>query len=170
MENNLKDKAVNIHGKKYVLVKDRVAEFNKQHENGCIKTKLVKWKNGKIIFQAKAIPNIEEPDRFFTGYAQETVGDGKINQEAALENAETSAVGRALAFMGIGIIESIASANEVRKASNSSSKQNNTQNYTNTQQSQQDNSNDNYILCSQCEQNKHKPTYDMCYDCHQRGK
>ena len=39
-----------------------------------------------------------------------------MNKTAALENCETSAVGRALGFMGIGVIESIASADEVNKA------------------------------------------------------
>jgi transcriptional regulator NrdR family protein len=39
-----------------------------------------------------------------------------VNKTAALENAETSAVGRALAMMGIGVIESIASVDEINKA------------------------------------------------------
>ena len=39
-----------------------------------------------------------------------------VNKTAALENASTSAVGRALGYMGIGVIESIASADEMAKA------------------------------------------------------
>jgi hypothetical protein len=38
-----------------------------------------------------------------------------VNKTSALENCETSAVGRALAFMGIGVIDSIASVDEVNK-------------------------------------------------------
>jgi hypothetical protein len=43
-----------------------------------------------------------------------------VNKTSALENAETSAVGRACAFAGIGVIDSIASADEVHKAINRS--------------------------------------------------
>jgi len=139
-KDNLEDKAVNIKGKKYVLVKDRVAAFDKAYDNGAIQTKLIKWEGKRIIFKAKAIPDVDNPDRYFTGYAQEVIGDGHINQDAALENAETSAVGRALAFMNIGVIESIASVDEVNKATNRRSKQSNTQNSTNTNNNQQSSS------------------------------
>ena len=58
----------------------------------------------------------------FTAYSQARWGEGYINKTSALENAETSAVGRALAFMGIGVIESIASADELNKTTHSSRK------------------------------------------------
>ena len=66
------------------------------------------------------------PDRYFTGLSQEKVGDGYINKTSAMENSETSAVGRALAMMGIGVIDSIASVDEVRKAENRSPRENET--------------------------------------------
>ena len=50
-----------------------------------------------------------------TGYAEEVRTASKINRTSALENAETSAVGRALAFFGLGGSE-IASADEVANA------------------------------------------------------
>lgn len=110
---------VNIKGKEYVLVKDRVEYFNKNFDNGAITTELLSEAgSGTIVIKATVTPDVKNPERHFTGMASETVGDGYINETAALENCETSAVGRAFAFMGIGIVDSIASADEMRKAEN----------------------------------------------------
>jgi len=111
---DLKDKAVDIKGKKYVLVSDRVLYFNETHKEGSITTELVSAPEAKhIIIKATVSP---DGKRNFTGYSQAVIGDGFINKTAALENAETSAVGRALAMMGIGVIDSIASVDEMKKA------------------------------------------------------
>ena len=115
MSKDLKDIAVDIKGKKYVLVSDRVVYFNEQYKDGSIETELVSdWNDPLVVVKATVSP---DGKRKFTGYSQATVGDGYINKTSALENAETSAVGRALGFMGIGVIESIASADELNKAS-----------------------------------------------------
>lgn len=74
--------------------------------------------DSRISFKAIVVPNVETPERRFVGHSQAVWGDGYINKTSALENAETSAVGRALAFMGIGVIESIASVDEIKKAQN----------------------------------------------------
>ena len=50
------------------------------------------------------------------GHAHEVRGSSNINKTSYIENCETSAVGRALAMLGIGIDTSIASANEVEDA------------------------------------------------------
>ena len=52
----------------------------------------------------------------YTGTAMEKIGANEINLTSALENAETSAVGRACAFAGIGITDDIASEDEIRKS------------------------------------------------------
>ncbi len=117
MERSLREKAIKIKGKSYVLVSDRVVYFNEHFPNGSIQTELISEPTSKyIIVRAIVVPDITKPDRFYTGYSQAVVGQGFINEVSALENAETSAVGRALAFMGIGVIDSIASANELGKA------------------------------------------------------
>lgn len=114
---DLEKKAVKIQGKSYVLVADRVLYFNQNFPNGCIKTELITSPvDEKIVVKATVIPDINRAERFFTGYSQTVVGQGYINRTSALENAETSAVGRALAMMGIGVIESVASADEIQKA------------------------------------------------------
>ena len=51
-----------------------------------------------------------------TGHAHEVQGASNINKTSYVENCETSAIGRALAMLGIGIDTSIASANEVEDA------------------------------------------------------
>ena len=109
-------KTIDIHGKPYVMVKDRVIHFNGEYPNGCIKTKKLPSIENIVIFEATVIPNIENPDRYFTGHAEEEIGSTQINKTSALENCETSAVGRALAMMGIGADESFASADEVANA------------------------------------------------------
>lgn len=117
MTKDLADKAIQFKGKAYVQVKDRVDYFNNTYPSGCIETQLVEIKDSMVIFKAVAIPDVEKPTRFFTGYSQASFSDTNsfVNKTSALENAETSAVGRALAFMGIGVIDSIASVDEINK-------------------------------------------------------
>ena len=113
----LKDKAIDIKGKKYVLVSDRVLYFNENYPNGCIQTvRETIWDMG--VIKAVVCPDCDVPWRVFTWYSQAKRWDGFINKTSALENAETSAVGRALAFMGIWVIDSIASVDEINKAEN----------------------------------------------------
>lgn len=116
---SLKSKAIKIKGKDYVMVSDRVIYFNDTYENGCIKTKLISKPEDKtIVIKAYVYPDVVKANRYFTGYAQEVIGQGMINKTSAMENAETSAVGRALAMMGIGVVDSIASVDEINKAKN----------------------------------------------------
>lgn len=113
----LKDKAIDIKGKKYVLVSDRVLYFNENYPNGCIQTVRETIWDMEVI-KAVVCPDCDVPWRVFTWYSQAKRWDGFINKTSALENAETSAVGRALAFMWIWVIDSIASVDEINKAEN----------------------------------------------------
>jgi len=116
-DKSLKSKAVKIQGKSYVLVSDRIVYFNEVYPNGGIMTFLVSAPESQtIIVKATVVPDWSNHDRVFTGYSQAVIGQGMVNKTAALENAETSAVGRALAMLGIGVIESIASVDEMAKA------------------------------------------------------
>ena len=108
---------IDIKGKDYVMVKDRVIAFNETHLNGSIFTELVE-NNERVTIKATITPDVDKPTRVFTGYSQAVWGEGMINKTSALENCETSAVGRALGMMGIGVIESLASADEMHKAIN----------------------------------------------------
>lgn len=116
-DKSLKDKAIDIKGKNYVLVADRVIFFNENYPNGSINTKLLSELNSEtVVMKAIIIPDLKFPTRFFSGYSQAKWGEGNVNRTSALENCETSAVGRALAMMGIGVIDSVASVDEMNKA------------------------------------------------------
>lgn len=105
-------KPMDIKGKKYIPVNERVKAFRMLVPDGTIETELLN-SGDYIIFKAKIFVN---GDLKATGYAEEIRGSSSINRTSALENAETSAVGRALGFLGIGIDTSIASFEEVNNA------------------------------------------------------
>ena len=110
---------INIKGSQYVKVSDRVIFFNENYPNGYIQTELISdWNSDIVVVKAIVVPDIKNPERKFIDYAQEKIGDSYINKTSALENCSTSAVGRALAYMGIGVIDSIASVDEITKAEN----------------------------------------------------
>lgn len=111
----LKDKAIDIKGKQYVQVKDRVSYFNAVYPNGCITTEIISDESGVVVIKATATPDYATPSRIFTGISASNPSK-TIEKMSPYEVAETSAVGRALAFMGIGVIDSIGSADEMVKA------------------------------------------------------
>ena len=104
---------IKIQGKDYITVNERVKEFRKLHPQGQILTQIMANADGQILFQAKIIV---DGVLVATGHAKEVEGSTFINKTSALENSETSAVGRALGMYGIGIDTSLASADEVANA------------------------------------------------------
>ena len=108
-------KKIQIHGKDYVMVKDRIIFFNESCPNGSITTEL-KATDNSFIFKAIITPDVEKPSRIFSGHAEEIIGSSQINKTSALENCETSAIGRALGCMGIGVEGAFASADEIKNA------------------------------------------------------
>lgn len=117
MTKELTDKAIDIKGKKYVLVSDRVIYFNETYPNWSIVTTRIMTDEGWLeVFKATVTPDCSKPERYFTGYSQARWWEWMVNKTAALENAETSAVWRSLAMMWIWVIDSIASVDEMNKA------------------------------------------------------
>ena len=108
-------KKIQIKGKDYVEVHERVKEFHNQYPNGSISTDVIEMTD-RFITKTTVIPDIGVPERYFTGVAYEKEDEGFINKTSALENCETSSVGRALGFLNIGIDTSIASYDEVSNA------------------------------------------------------
>ena len=106
--------AVDIKGKPYNTVNQRVLAFRELFENGSIETELVSLSDG--ICTMKAVVKNDEGRVIATGYAQEKESSSFINKTSYVENCETSAVGRALGFIGIGATDAIASAEEVQNA------------------------------------------------------
>ena len=103
---------VKIHGKEYKTVALRVQEFRAKHPDYTIQTELIEANDVLVIMKATILAGSIV---IATGYAEEVRSASKINSTSALENAESSAVGRALAFFGLGGTE-IASADEVANA------------------------------------------------------
>ncbi len=105
---------IDIKGKNYASVASRVTAFRAHFPTASIETILVHDDEQRVVIQAK----IRIGDNLIsTGYAEEIRGEGWINATSALENAETSAIGRSLSAFGLSGSE-YASANEVSNAVN----------------------------------------------------
>ena len=104
---------IQIHGREYKTVAERVNEIHEASKDKplSIETELVSWSDSVVVF--KAIVTTDQG--VFTGHAYEDETRGQINKTSALENCETSAIGRALASAGYAGSE-FASANEVENA------------------------------------------------------
>jgi len=107
---------VNIHGKDYATVAYRLTCFRQLHPAGQIVTTLEKDDDGVIVMKSEIWLDRSDGYPIATGWAEEVRGSSNINKTSALENCETSAVGRALGFAGYGSAEQIASADEVEVA------------------------------------------------------
>lgn len=107
-------KTINIKGKEYVPVVERVKEFHKLYPNGTINTRILSDSDNRVIVEASIRTDFGVNGREFTGHSQAEWGKG-IMGNVALEVAETSAIGRALGFANIGLLDGIASADEIRK-------------------------------------------------------
>ena len=111
-----KFKTTNIRGKQYVEVNERIKFFRQeeQYKNWGILTEFPLLDSEQALCQC----TIRTPEGVVVaqGHAHEVRSASNINKTSYVENCETSAVGRALAMLGIGIDTSIASANEVEDA------------------------------------------------------
>jgi hypothetical protein len=74
--------------------------------------------NGVCIFKAKVYADDNGATLLGVGHAYEREDSTFINKTSYIENCETSAVGRALGMLGLGIDTSVASAEEVQNAIN----------------------------------------------------
>ncbi len=109
---------VKIKGKDYVPVHERIKWLNENYEYN-IETDYQYYAERRMwVVKAKLTISGADRDYIYTGHAQEIESDNyrEVNHTSALENAETSAVGRACAMANIGIDTGIASADEVEKA------------------------------------------------------
>lgn len=105
---------VDIKGKSYAQVNDRVKAFRQLCPMGTIMTEIINLENGVVTMKATVMD--DDGHVLGTGLAQEKESSSFINKTSFIENCETSAVGRALGFVGIGVDGSMASAEEVANA------------------------------------------------------
>ena len=111
-----KQGVVNIRGKQYKTVVLRVNEFreNFKPEDGWgIQTWLISDQDDRVV--VRAVIHDKDDHVVATGFAEEVRGSSNINKTSALENCETSAIGRALAAFGLGG-EEYCSADELVRA------------------------------------------------------
>ena len=126
-------KTLDVKGKDYAEVNQRIKAFRMLYPEGTIETEMLSNENGVCVFKASVYAykrskhylatNVgwkqeDEEILLGTGTAYEKENSTFINKTSYIENCETSAVGRALAMCGIGIDTSIASAEEVQNAIN----------------------------------------------------
>lgn len=109
-------KTVNIKGKEYITVNERLIHFRTEaaYKGWRIVEDLISLDDNEGVFKA----TILDPDgnEMVSAHAQEYRDSSYINKTSFLENGFTSALGRALGYLGIGINTSIASAEEVGNA------------------------------------------------------
>jgi hypothetical protein len=74
--------------------------FWEDYPGGRVETDLVICEKDRYVFKAYLFKDIKDDIAFATGHAEETVSSRGVNQTSALENCETSAIGRALANAG----------------------------------------------------------------------
>ena len=112
--NGLPEGVVRLGRKEYHTVAKRVNDFREAHGNDYgITTEIVT--NNDLVTIRAVITARKDGFVIATGTAEEKRGSSQVNRTSALENCETSAIGRALAAFGIGGTE-FASANEVQNA------------------------------------------------------
>lgn len=107
-------KTVNIKGKEYVEVNERIKHFRANFTKYALTTEIVELTDKRVVMVAKVID--AGGVVISTGHAYEDKDSTFINKTSYIENCETSAIGRALGNFGIGIDTSIASAEEVQTA------------------------------------------------------
>ena len=85
----------------YETVDERLEKFWEKYPDGRIATELVSAQEGRYIVQAFIYKTYADSVAFATGLAEETISTRGVNATSACENAESSAIGRALHTGGI---------------------------------------------------------------------
>jgi len=111
-----KFKTTNIRGNTYVQVHERIKFFRQesQYKNWCISTEFPMLTADEALCRCSIIDR--DGIVVAVGHAHEVKTSSNVNKTSYVENCETSAIGRALGIMGIGIDDSIASGDEVEMA------------------------------------------------------
>lgn len=106
----------------YQPVEDRIRQFWADHPNGRIITELVHRDDKQYIVRAEMYTDRDDSRPAAVGYAEEIVGSSPVNKTNALENAETSAIGRCAANLGYAPKGARPSREEMQKAQRGNNK------------------------------------------------
>ena len=99
----------------YETVEQRLFKFWKEHPDGRIETELIEATPTRFIVMAKVFRTEADSRSWVSGLAFENITDRGVNATSALENCETSAIGRALANAGYATSGKRASREEMDK-------------------------------------------------------
>jgi hypothetical protein len=99
----------------YETVEERLIKYWKDHPDGQIHTRLLEHTSGRFIVEASIYRTEADARPWTTGLAEETIQGRGVNATSALENCETSAIGRALANAGYATKGKRASREEMAK-------------------------------------------------------
>lgn len=99
----------------YETVEERLVKFWKDNPNGQIHTEVLEHSASRFIVSARLFRTEADPRPWTTGLAEETIQGRGVNATSALENCETSAIGRALANAGYATKGKRASREEMSK-------------------------------------------------------
>ena len=99
----------------YETVEERLTKFWKDHPDGQIHTELLDSTNSRFIVMARIFRTEADSRPWTSGLAEETIQGRGVNATSALENCETSAIGRALANAGYATKGKRASREEIEK-------------------------------------------------------
>ena len=111
-----KDKDGKVTLNYYVPVTEKMKHFRTADEfkNWTLETEMLEYDPTEVVFIART--RDEKGNIQSTGHAHENQKVGFINKTSYIENAETSAVGRCLAYLNIGVIDDIAGYEEMQSA------------------------------------------------------
>ena len=104
-EANSKMAFLDLKGKPYAMVPQRVKAFRMLYPEGFIKTEILSHENNIVLMKSEVGFFNDSGERVVlgTGMAYEEKGKGLVNGTSYIENCETSAVGRALGFLALGV-------------------------------------------------------------------
>jgi len=99
----------------YETVESRLEKWHGQYPDSRLETELIEASNNRFIVFCKLFKTEADAKPCSTGLASETISDRGVNATSALENCETSAIGRALANAGFASKGKRASKEEMVK-------------------------------------------------------
>jgi hypothetical protein len=102
----------------YETVETRLEKWHGQYPDSRVETELIEASNNRFIVFCKLFKTEADPKPCATGLAFETITEKGVNSTSALENCETSAIGRALANAGFAAKGKRASREEMAKVNN----------------------------------------------------
>lgn len=105
---------MDVKGKAYTPVNERIKAFRMLYPEGGIETRIEHLDGSRVIIKATVSDGAGRT--LSTGHACEIDGANYINQTSHIENCETSAIGRALGALGIGIDTAVCSLEEIQRA------------------------------------------------------